>query len=203
MRPSSPHHGHVRPPARAIGPGGHPRPQLAAAWSPGQLLAPLIVWAGEFGSTETTLRGPPSRGDTGRRSWRRGLACVRVVSQGALCKPSRPPLPPPAPPRGLSPRMVTKARPPPPGAIKHWTAARLPGSSRARTRWPGLHVAPAGESPRYPGGLRDGVGQHGAASGPVLLPCGHPGACPAGRTPERDGVGVGARATGSAGRRQR
>lgn len=41
------------------------------------------------------------------------------VSQGALCKLGRPPpLPPPAPPRGLSPRAVTKARPPPPGAIK-------------------------------------------------------------------------------------
>lgn len=64
-------------------------------------------------------------------------------------------------------------------------------------------MAPAGESPRSPGGLQDGVGQDGAASGPVLLPRGHPGACPAGRTPERDGVGVGARATGSAGRRQR
>uniref|UniRef100_A0A8I6GFV5 Retinol-binding protein 4 n=1 Tax=Rattus norvegicus TaxID=10116 RepID=A0A8I6GFV5_RAT len=32
--------------------------------------------------------------------------------------PPPPSRPPPAPPRGLSPRVVTKARPPPPGAIK-------------------------------------------------------------------------------------
>lgn len=115
---------------------------------------------------------------------------------------ARPP-PPPAPPRGLSPRVVTKARPPPPGAIKlgQPLASLAP---RARERggqactW--LLLVSGRALPRGTAG-RGGEEWSGPRRGPPAPRS--PGACPAGRTPARDGVGVGALAIGSAGRRQR
>lgn len=137
-----------------------------------------------------------------------GLRVRSVVSQGALCKPGHPrppspPRPPPAPPRGLSPRVVTKARPPPPGAIKlgQPLASRAP---RARERggqactW--LLLVSGSALPRGAAG-RGGAEWSSGRRGPPAPRS--PSACPSGRTPVRNGVGVGARVTGSAGRQQR
>uniref|UniRef100_A0A667H6V4 Plasma retinol-binding protein n=1 Tax=Lynx canadensis TaxID=61383 RepID=A0A667H6V4_LYNCA len=137
-----------------------------------------------------------------------------AVSQVALCKcwPAGP-----APPLGLSPPAVTKARPPSRRGYKApgrpLRRARLPGSTRT-TPPPGLRAAPGGERRRGGGrGPRAGRGSRaGGRTGPGVAGGGGgqgPGvaggrsrrAVPAGRTSGHDGVGVGAGASGRAGQR--
>lgn len=115
---------------------------------------------------------------------------------------------PPAPPlRSFTPRGYESATPSPRRykAAGRPRRARLPSSTRARTRRPGLRAVPLPVVSRGRGlGAGGGMGRGGVGWGGIRPPGGRlpgtdGGASPAGRIPGQDEVGVGALAAGGAG----